>query len=194
MNKKTVFLLIFTLIFFISKDIYSQQFTIDSVTINNVACHGYNNGVISVFIAGGTPPYNFGLNKGFLSVEQIKTSDLTNEQLYVFENIKPGNNYWIAVEDDNGEVIKRTDIKIVEPEKLSANIDHKPGLSDSNSSDVNIIVEGGIPPYQLFDEADNMISNSFEHNIKIENVRNIKYDWYVIDSNDCRLSIELELD
>ncbi len=193
MDKNSSFLFTFALLFFSSISMYSQSLQIDSVRINDITCHGYNNGVIAVFVSGGNAPYSYGLNKGFLSVEQIRKSELTSEQFYVFENVEPGENYWIALEDNNDEVSKKLNININEPDNISVEIKHEPNPLNPNNVDVSIIVSEGTPPYRLVDEFDEMLDNPFENNIKIQDLEKNNYQWYIIDNNNCRLNIKVEL-
>ncbi len=193
MDKKSNFLFTFTLLFFLSVSMYSQQFKIDSVKINNITCYGYNNGVIAVFVSGGNPPFSYALNKGLIALEHISKSNLIAEQQYYFKNIEPGQNYWVAVKDNNEDVTKKTNIKISEPEKMSAKIQHEPNPLNHNSFDVSIIASGGTPPYRLIDESDEMIDNPFENNIKIKDIKKNNYKWYIIDNNNCRLNIKVDL-
>ncbi len=103
-----------------------------SETVQNVRCHGTNDGIINISLSGATPPYTVQWNTGQFY-----------QNLY---NLTAGN-YTISVTDALGCTWSET-YTIVEPDTLIANlISSDIPCYGLNNGILNAQVQGGTPPY-----------------------------------------------
>jgi len=193
MNKAFYFLIALTFMFIAPMDIHSQL-KMDSVAVTDISCYGDDDGKIIVYVSGGTEPYRYGLRESFFSENNFITSNFSNNQSYSFEEIIPNKEYWVFVEDNDGlTAVQKIIADISEPEKLTAEISHETNPADPDYFDVTINVSGGNYPYQLYDENNNKINDSFEDTIKIESIKKGNYNWYIHDTNNCKLEFDFDL-
>ncbi|MCD6201744.1 MAG: gliding motility-associated C-terminal domain-containing protein [Bacteroidales bacterium] len=104
----------------------------------NVTCHGADNGLINVTVAGGTQPYTFLWNGpgGYSS---------TNEDI---TNLTPGN-YSLTVTDAHGCSASLGPVTITEPPALGVTVDAITDVTcfGDSSGAIQVTVTGGTPPY-----------------------------------------------
>jgi|GEM_PF-1630686 len=100
-------------------------------SFTNVTCNGSNDGVVSIVVANGTPPFTYDWGNG-LNVPSIS-------------GLAPGS-YTVEVTDSNS-CIAFTTVQISEPTPMSLTFFSTPttGSNDDGSASVN--VAGGVPPY-----------------------------------------------
>ncbi|WP_346861882.1 HYR domain-containing protein [uncultured Draconibacterium sp.] len=134
----------------------------------DVLCNGGNTGSIELTVTGGTTPYTFAWNNGAGTGED--PSGLV------------ANTYTVVVSDANGCSIS-TSATVDEPAALSASIDATSILCYGETSDIQINVGGGTPPYlYTFDG----VSNGTGTFTGISAANGIV--WQVEDANGCIFS------
>ncbi|MDW8016046.1 MAG: gliding motility-associated C-terminal domain-containing protein [Bacteroidia bacterium] len=105
--------------------------------IQNVSCHGGNNGSITISVNGGTPPYEYSLNGG-----------ITWQANPLFSGL-PAGSYTITVRDANSCTASQT-VTIHQPDPLAFNPPQIQNVSchGGNNGSITISVNGGTPPYE----------------------------------------------
>ncbi len=124
---------------------------IDSVQIQNEQpCNASNNGSITIYVSGGTPPYQYNIGSG-------------NQASNQFTNLQAGN-YTPTITDANGCQLVGNMLTITEPPVLSidniTSSDVTPCFGSANGT-ITITVSGGVPPYQYNIGSGNQASNLF---------------------------------
>ncbi|MCX7954130.1 MAG: gliding motility-associated C-terminal domain-containing protein [Bacteroidales bacterium] len=135
------------------------------VTVTDVTCAGQSNGSAIVNVHGGTPPYSYLWNNG----------NTTN-----YLNNVPAGVYVLNVADANN-CATATSVTINQPQPLNINytaIDVK--CHGHNTGSINIIVTGGVEPYQY------LWNNGNTSNINSNLVAG-NYSVTVTDKNNCTL-------
>ena len=137
-----------------------------------VSCHGYDDGFISLSIAGGTPPYGVIWASGATDVDLV--------QLYA-------GNYLVVVRDSLGCELKQN-IQLTEPSPLT--LDLQIGeASCVNSAKINYLgIDGGVPPYTQLVNG-NTISDIEGPPILDPG----QYIYTVLDNNDCMIDDDFDL-
>lgn len=140
------------------------QMHFTDVTINDVQCFGGMSGSISITITGGTPPYDYVWDNGFV------ISNPTNLQ---------SGQHCVTVIDNNGCVID-TCLIINNPPALSINL-NATDQACYNSCDGSITaqVTGGIAPYSFLWSNNEVVST-------INNLCTGVYTVTVTDENGCQ--------
>ena len=136
---------------------------IEIIDLENIRCHGENNGAIAVQAHGGTGNYNYSWNYGLVGP--------TINNLYA-------GNYAITVSDEMSEVTFDIDLEEPLPLDFSFNVIN---ASCFGHTDGGIAVElsGGMPPYQAH------WSNGAE-GLALSNLQAGIYELTVTDANDCQ--------
>lgn len=131
--------------------------------VQDVSCHGLENGRIQTKIDGGTPPYNF------------EWSDGANTQNR--DSLAAGN-YTLYLTDSKGFTAVRR-IKVTQPDPLKLNLDVV-NVSDVGKKDgeIHVNIEGGKPPYEFLWSND----SSKQH---LTNLSPGKYKLRVISAGSC---------
>ncbi|TVR79783.1 MAG: hypothetical protein EA412_05685, partial [Chitinophagaceae bacterium] len=111
------------------------ELTASTITVDDVTCFGFNNGLIITDIEGGTLPYNYDWNHDPALNDSIA------------ENLIAGN-YNLTVTDSNA-CVTTLNVDINEPSELILSIGDISdvscgGLSDGSAS---VIISGGVQPY-----------------------------------------------
>ncbi len=100
--------------------------------LQHVLCYGQQNGSISIFVTGGTTPYQYNWNNGSQS-----------QNLY---NLFPGT-YSLTITDDNGCSLTQSYV-ITQPSAISISKNYTPFLcNQSNTGNIQLNVTGGTPAY-----------------------------------------------
>ncbi len=104
------------------------------LVISNISCHGSNDGSITVIANSGFPPYSFDWNN--------------NGSGPTLDNLSPGI-YSCTIADSRGCSAILDNLKIIEPEPLSALIDNIGSINcnGEQSGNIEISAQGGTPPY-----------------------------------------------
>jgi len=141
-------------------------------TLSNIRCFGENNGIISITVQGGTPPYSIIWN--------------TNDTSFFLNNL-PSNTYYFTI-TDNSNCTLIDSITIIEPTKLNVSIDTIINLKCFGDNDGKIIINanGGSPPYTFIIENLNIVQDSGI----FTNLANGLYIIKVIDINNCEETAE----
>jgi subtilisin-like proprotein convertase family protein len=125
-----------------------------------ISCFGGNDGVITVTVAGGTPPYTYSLNGGLFQSSNV------------FSNL-PAGSYVVTVMDVNGFSINTNPVTLSNP--LALNL----SASVSGNS-ITVTASGGTPGYTYsIDGVNFQASNVFN------NLPNGTYTVTVKDSKGC---------
>ncbi|WP_298475470.1 FG-GAP-like repeat-containing protein [uncultured Maribacter sp.] len=141
--------------------------------VTNITCNGANNGAIEVNVQGGNIPYQFSINGG----------NFTNENVFV--NLAPAL-YNISVIDNNG-CQSNINTLINEPEIITINTSVTDVTCKGKMDGlININVTGGVPPYEYsLDGVNYTSSNSFN------NLAPSLYDVYVNDASNCSQIVQV---
>lgn len=136
---------------------------------DDVDCFQGSDGVISVSVLGGIPPYVYSWNDG------VKVKD---------RNFLTAGTYKITVTDANGCSVTSSNIDILQPPKLIASINSIEQTSCKNLSNgqINIQVSGGTTPY------DYLWSNNFQGE-DLYNAGQGIYGVTITDAHNCRTAI-----
>ena len=103
-----------------------------ATAVDNVSCHGVDNGVVELTVTGGTLPYSYSWNNG------ATTEDLNN--------VGPGT-YIVSVTDANGCQTGSFGV-VTEPDTLGASsIDVQVSCNEGNNGSIDLEPTGGLPPY-----------------------------------------------
>lgn len=163
-----------------SAESFSNTITIDepeelqaSSTKTNVSCNGADDAIIEVDASGGLAPYQYRVNSG----------SLTNNN--IFSNLSPAT-YLITVIDSNG-CQKTNNVLIGEPEILAIDA-NKSDITCKGLNDGNIIVygSGGTAPYEYsFDGTNYSANNNFNDLVSAT------YNVFVKDASGCTQTIQV---
>lgn len=136
---------------------------------DNVDCFQGTDGVISVSVLGGVPPYSYNWNDG------VKAKD---------RNFLAAGTYKLTVTDQKGCSVTSSNIEITQPPKLQAFVSSLEQTSCKNLSNgqISINVTGGTTPYEY------LWSNNFQGK-DLLNASQGNYSITVTDANNCRTSI-----
>ncbi len=107
---------------------------------NISSCNGAANGLISIFAAGGTSPYDYSINNG-------QTFQSSN----VFDNLFAGN-YRVVVRDYNNCLQRSDTIHIFQPLAVAIDsliVENVNSCTGGNDGRITILASGGTPPYQF---------------------------------------------
>ena len=131
--------------------IQPDSLVIDSVLIiHEQPCNNSDNGSITLYVSGGTMPYQYDLGFG-------------NQASNIFNNL-PAGNYTPTITDANGCQLIGNVITINEPPVLVidnvSTTDVTPCFGSANGS-ITISVSGGVTPYQYDIGNGNQVSNIF---------------------------------
>jgi len=141
----------------------------DIVINNRTSCIGTNDGELSIYIAGGTPPYSY------TWMDDNSITSLTRNNL-------AAGSYQIEISDDNNCQNISVEVEVSEPEIMSMNIAGLSNIScfDANDASLSYTANGGTPPYSC--EWNNGASSDALHNLSPG-----EYSIIVTDANECEL-------
>ncbi len=107
--------------------------TVEPDFVNNITCHGQQNGAISVTANGGTRPYTYRWSH--------------NPTTQFVDNLRPGA-YAVTVTDANGCAVQRS-FTITEPQPLTVSLLAQQNITCRNGSSGSLLVQanGGTGPY-----------------------------------------------
>lgn len=143
----------------------------------NPLCNGDANGMVTIEISGGVPPYT-------ASMGTVEGNILTINDLGADE-------YNVVIEDSNGCGPAEVDFALVDPPVLVADYDATEILCNGDPSTVTVTASGGTPPYQLFD-GDVLAGDLTEGSISLD-VPADTYNWTVVDANGCEAMVSFTL-
>lgn len=125
---------------------------IDSVGTGQITCNGYADGILQIYVHGGTPGYLFSIDGG--------TTFLNNGGL--FTGLAAGN-YDIAVQDVNNCSIAGQTISLADPPSVVIDTETTSNISCNGLTDgrIQIAASGGSAPYRFsIDNGFNFSNNS----------------------------------
>jgi len=129
----------------------------------HVKCYGEKNGSVSMSIRGGKPPYNI---------------QWSNQQSGRELNNLPSGKYYVQVEDSWGYRVIDS-VSVLQPYPLKVNTEVKNIHPGSDTGEIHLKVEGGIPPYSYRWSTGDTTSY-------LTNLDNGAYTVTVEDKNGCR--------
>jgi|GEM_PF-963064 len=136
-----------------------------SITKQDITCYNFDDGYISLSIYGGTPDYSYLWSNG---VTDPNAQMLTE------------GNYNIRVTDRNSCRID-TIVEIMEPEKLIVTpVIRRPTCPDIQDGYIELNLNGGIQPYQIYWGDGNIEENIYD-------IRSGIYELFILDSNECEI-------
>ena len=139
--------------------------------VQPIICHGQANGEITMTANGGTPPYQYSC---YYDVYDFIGQHVTN---------LIAGSYIIQVTDDHGCTYQGT-VTIPEPSLIEATfVTTNPSCIGNNDGYIELIVEGGIPPYNFETQGANFDLPYF-HNL-------LQGEYYitVYDDNLCEIEV-----
>ncbi len=143
---------------------------------SHVTCNGSDNGIVGVFLSGGTPPYSYDV----LGV----TSRISNDTVEVFNNLSP-NTYTVTVTDSYGITATR-EVTIIEPSLLAATITTT-DITCNGSDDGSIVINaiGGTGNYVYNVSPVGATSGTLQSENTFNNLSAGVYDVTIQDENGC---------
>ena len=133
---------------------------VSTLITEEISCAGANDGVISVVVSGGTPPFQYSINNGPFQNNNV------------FENLGPGD-YIITVSDGEGFTRNSGTLTLTEPLPLS-------GVFSLDGYEVTITPAGGTPPYEFSRDGINYQTGNI-----FPNTYSGTYTFYIKDDNGC---------
>ncbi len=156
----------------------------------DVTCNGENDGTITIFAAGGTPPYSYAID----SMPGVFFNDVSDgiPNQHTFEDLEPAT-YVVLAQDANGCDVLFTQI-IVEPNTLeAAEIDNMPETCfGANDGAFTIEITGGTPPYET-----NITNNDADFVVDMFTYTGLPggvTEVFIRDANGCRISRQITID
>ena len=141
----------------------------------DVLCYGGNTGSITASASGGTTPYEFAIDAGAFSSNNV------------FSNLAAGT-YTIHVKDANG-CEKTTDVTITEPTDVVLSTEKTDVLCYGGSTgSITASASGGTTPYEFAIDA-----GAFSSNNVFSNLAAGTYTIHVKDSNNCEKTAEVTI-
>lgn len=150
-----------------------EPLIVDSVSINDVSCYGFNDGSFTVFASGGTPPL-------------IYSNGLIPQSENVFDELGAGS-YSVSVTDANQCQATYTPIIITEPNPITVSIT-KTDVSCYDFCDGSLLAnaEGGVGMYSYYWSNNNQGSEQFD-------ICSGNYSVTAVDANICTAVSSVEL-
>lgn len=162
----------------------ASPITFSSISITDATCFGESNGSISLNVTGGTPPYEFDWNNGFFPLRNLP-------------NISAGF-YTLEVKDGNGCMAQLDSLEVRQanrPIQIQESIIRAASCSDSNDGSIEVALQGGIPPYQLFWQSTDPRNNYINGNVNlVDDLIQGNYELIVTDSLACRKVFDFVVD
>ena len=164
-------------------EIYEQVYEVTepealdvNISVYNVTCGGYPNGMIGLEMSGGTSPIDFSCYD-----DQKVLSDIVNLK---------GGNYSVVLTDANGCTFEK-EFYIYEPEKLELVVNSVVEPSEFGASDgfIDITVTGGTGSYKYQWSGHNFEADTEDINNLVSNI----YELTVKDENNCAVYERIEL-
>ncbi len=151
----------------------------------DLICHGDHNGLITVQVEGGEPPYQFNWSSG-------QEKDLT-VPIDGIQGLDAGN-YSVTITDNRGCVLVYGPITIDEPLPLDLGV--PPGLIKNVSclgakdGAITLNINGGVPPYKTFWFRDSVSYSTAQSPM---NLRPGKYTAIIVDKHGCTKALTQEI-
>ncbi|MBU2651365.1 MAG: PKD domain-containing protein, partial [Bacteroidetes bacterium] len=110
------------------------QLVVDSLFIQDITCHNFNDGIIEVYMLGGTGTLTYTL-----------LPDNISNTTGIFHNLA-GNTYTVQVEDINGCIINIPNLTIINPDAivLDSLVYQHISCHDVNDGSIRVYAHGGI--------------------------------------------------
>ena len=145
-------------------------------SLRHISCNGSSDGYININATGTSLPLSYSIDNG-----------VTFQSESEFLNLGPGV-YDIQVIDNNGCTTSVNDLEISEPELLQAEagILQMPDPGLANGVAYLSIIQGGIPPYNITLNGENMGQDSL-----FQNLAGGTYAILLQDQNQCSLNFEV---
>ncbi|MCK8523702.1 T9SS type B sorting domain-containing protein [Aquimarina sp. D1M17] len=156
----------------------------------NVTCNGEDDGTITIFAAGGTPPYSYAIS----SMPGVFFNDASDgiPNQHTFENLAPGM-YTVLAQDANGcDVL--FDREILEPNTLMASetdVMDETCFGDNDGA-FTIEITGGTPPYET-----NITNNDGDFVVDLLTYDNLPAgvtEVFIRDANGCRITLPITIE
>ena len=145
-------------------DLQYDTFQAIAEVVKSISCFDSSDGRISIVHSGSVGPYQYKLNEGELSSENV------------FDNLGPGM-YQGTIIDKLGNTVSTQSIELDAPEELS--IDLMPV-----EENIFVDVDGGVPPYiYQYDGSEPSTENFFKISESISLIT-------VIDANGCQVELQ----
>ncbi|WP_160114774.1 T9SS type B sorting domain-containing protein [Aquimarina sp. AU474] len=156
----------------------------------NVTCNGENDGTITIFAAGGTPPYSFAIDSMAGTFFNDASDGVPNQ--HTFEDLEP-NTYVVLAQDANGCDVLFTQI-IIEPNTLeAAETDNMAETCfGANDGAFTIEITGGTPPYET-----NITNNDADFVVDMFTYTGLPggvTEVFIRDANGCRISRQITIE
>ncbi len=142
-----------------------------NLAIDEVSCDGDSDGQLEVLgVTGGTPPYQYALNGGAFTVQNL------------FTGLAPGD-YIITVKDATGDIFEAPSVALIAPDELTANfqlaLNNLTILANGGTGALSYSINGG---------------SSFQSSNVFTNLPLGNYQVVVKDENDCTFTGEVVVD
>lgn len=134
---------------------------VSAVVVSNVLCAGGNEGIVSINVGGGTPPFTYSLNNGPFQNNNG-----------VFSGLYAGS-YTIVVQDEMGFQANTNTVVLNNPSVLNNTV-------SSNLNTITVSGSGGTPPYTY-----SIGNGPFQSSGLFTNLTNGTYQVIVRDANGC---------
>jgi hypothetical protein len=108
---------------------------ITNASTTDVSCFGYNNGSVTIFASGGTPPL-------YYSVDSINFNDLSNSII----GLSAGT-YRTIVKDENYCIFESTPVQVFEPPLLVTSLTYTDATCAGNDGSAIVSATGGTSAY-----------------------------------------------
>ena len=143
-----------------------------SAVVNNISCHGSNDGSIDLVVSGGLTPYTFIWSNGLF------TEDINN--------LPPGT-YTINVSDALGQISSASYL-ITEPNPITATyaVTNTSGVGMSDGS-ISVTANGGVQPYIYYWIGFSSTAST------LNNLSSGVYVNYILDNNGCFYNDSVEV-
>ncbi len=140
---------------------------VDSLILDNVTCHGGQDGAAEIFSSGGTGVHSYAWPDGIIDASR---SDLM------------AGNYQVTIEDENG-CLDSVSVSIAEPNELVLNPDSVPeSMLGANDGEASVAPEGGTSPYSY-------MWSTLESTDTIRNLSPSNYSVTVTDAHNCSMTV-----
>ena len=149
-----------------------------AITVVHISCYALDNGVVTVSVGGGVPPYEYSIDGG-----------ITYQSVNSFENLSSGN-YSVVIRDSVGSVLISRSVEVTRPPVISISSVQVNDISVYGANDGSIVIQasGGTSPlfYKIIKEG------GAEYPYQLSNVFSAlgegNYTVRVTDYNSCPYS------
>ncbi|WP_442266686.1 T9SS type A sorting domain-containing protein [Tenacibaculum sp. ZS6-P6] len=143
-----------------------------------ISCKGSSNGSVEANVRGGIKDYTYRWYE--------ESSSTVIGTANILSDLSPGN-YYVEIEDANGNTVRSSTIKFTEPEILELTLASSyVSCGIGNDWTITSTVKGGTAPYRY-------IWNNGETTADLNNIVSGLYEVTVVDINGCSVTKEIEL-